>query len=157
MWSTLCRWFARCCAHYSSAGCSPRTPPPRMPATRLSSPQPTVERSFSSLTPALIVVRLAFSFASFHPVVLIDVADVEPASSAHRIGRLPVSGTVQDVIVGTTVERVGGSFPQNSSRPLPPRIVSAPAPPIALSCPAPPRTRSRPFPPYSPASGPSPP
>src|SRR5215210_1093746 len=111
MRSTPCRWCARC-AH-SSAGYSPqpRTPPPRMRATRLSSPKPTVERSFSSLTPALILVQLVFPFAAFHPVVLIDVADVEPTSTAHRVGRLPVSGAVQDVIVGTAVEHVGGSFP----------------------------------------------
>src|SRR5215217_9414713 len=111
MRSTPCRWCARWCAH-SSAGCSlqPRTPP-RMRATRLSSSKPTVERPFSSLTPSLILVRLVFPFAAFHPVVLIDVADVEPASTAHRVGRLPDSGTVQYVIVGTAVERVGGSFP----------------------------------------------
>src|SRR5687767_15874324 len=57
------------------------------------------------------LLRLVFPFAAFHPVVLIDVADVEPASSAHRVGRLPVSGAVQYVIVGTAVERVGGSIP----------------------------------------------
>src|SRR5215207_3422743 len=57
------------------------------------------------------LVRLVFPFAAFHLVVLIDVADVEPASTAHRVGRLPVSGAVQYVIVGTAVERVGGSFP----------------------------------------------
>src|SRR5215203_986774 len=82
-----------------------------MRATRLSSSKPTGERPFSSLTPALILVRLVFPFAAFHLVVLIDVADVEPASSAHRVGRLPVSGAVQYVIVGTAVERVGGSIP----------------------------------------------
>src|SRR5215207_2440189 len=111
MRSTPCRWCARCCAH-SSAGCSlqPRTPP-RMRATRLSSSKPTGERPFSSLTPALILVRLVFPFAAFHLIVLIDVADVEAASTAHRVGCLPVSGTVQYVIVGTAVERVGGSIP----------------------------------------------
>ena len=57
------------------------------------------------------LVRLVFPFAAFHLVVLIDVADVEPASTAHRVGRLPVSGAVQYVIVGTAIERVGGSFP----------------------------------------------
>src|ERR671912_1589420 len=111
MRSTPCRWCARCCAH-SSAGCSlqPRTPP-RMRATRLSSSKPTGERPFSSLTPALILVRLVFPFAAFHLVVLIDVADVEPTSTAHRVGRLPVAGAVQDVIVRTALERVGGSIP----------------------------------------------
>src|SRR5215210_1653609 len=74
------------------------------------------------------LVRLVFPLASFHPVVLIDVADVEPASTAHCVARLPVAGAVQYVIVGTAVERVGGSFPQSSSRPSPPRIVSAPDP-----------------------------
>src|ERR687889_2044136 len=82
-----------------------------MRATRLSSSKPTVERSFSSLNPSLILVRLVFPFAAFHPVVLIDVADVEPASSAHRVGRLAVAGAVQYVIVGTALERVGGSLP----------------------------------------------
>ena len=56
-------------------------------------------------------VRLVLPFAAFHSIVLIDVADVEPASTAHRVGRLPISGAVQYVIVGTAIERVGGSFP----------------------------------------------
>src|SRR5215207_5229340 len=56
------------------------------------------------------LVRLVFPFAAFHPIVLIDVADVEPASTAHRVARLPVSGAVQYVIVGTALEPVGGSF-----------------------------------------------
>src|SRR5215213_7149380 len=56
------------------------------------------------------LVRLVFPFAAFHTIVLIDVADVEPASTAHRVARLPVSGAVQYVIVGTALEPVGGSF-----------------------------------------------
>src|SRR5215207_796849 len=56
------------------------------------------------------LVRLVFPLAAFHLVVLIDVADVEPASSVHCVGRIPISGAVQYVIVGTAVERVGGSL-----------------------------------------------
>jgi hypothetical protein len=49
--------------------------------------------------------------------------------------RAPVAGAMQYVIVGTAVERVGGSFPQSSSRPLPSRIVSAPEPPCSFVLP----------------------
>src|SRR5215216_5418048 len=57
------------------------------------------------------LVRLVFPFAAFHPVVLIDVADVKPASTANRVARLPVCGAVHYVIVGTALEPVGASFP----------------------------------------------
>src|SRR5829696_7047931 len=69
-------------------------------------------RGLANHTPTgAMLLRLVFPFAAFHPIVLIDVADVEAASTAHRVGRLPVSGAVQYVIVGTAIDRVGGSIP----------------------------------------------
>src|SRR5215216_4063572 len=57
------------------------------------------------------LVPLVFPFAAFHPVVLIDVADVKPASTANLVARLPVCGAVHYVIVGTALEPVGASLP----------------------------------------------
>src|SRR5215213_9044691 len=75
-------------------------------------PRMLLARGWVNHTPTgATLVRLVFPLAAFHPVVLIDVADVEPTSTAHRVGRLPISGAVQYIIVGTAVERVGGSIP----------------------------------------------
>jgi hypothetical protein len=103
------------------------------------------------------LVRLVFPFAAFHPIVLIDVADVEPASTAQRVGRLPVAGAVQDVIVGPAVERVGGSIPPEFVTSFAPAHRVGAGTPYSFVLPGATRTRSRPLPPYSPASGPSPP
>src|SRR5215216_5402171 len=72
---------------------------------------PLPRRSVNHTPTGASLVRLVFPFAAFHPVVLIDVADVKPASTAHRVARLPVVGAVQYVIVGTALEPVGASFP----------------------------------------------
>src|SRR5918995_957198 len=75
-------------------------------------PRISLPRCWVNHTPTgASLVRLVLPLAAFHLVVLIDVADVEPASTAHRVGRLPISRAVQYVIVGTAIERVGGSFP----------------------------------------------
>src|SRR5687767_12850287 len=80
---------------------------PRSELRRINLPRGWVNHTPTDAT----LVRLVLPLAAFHPVVLIDVADVESASSAHRVGRLPVAGAVKYVIVGTAVERVGGSIP----------------------------------------------
>src|SRR5215213_5821666 len=75
-------------------------------------PRMLLARGWVNHTPTgATLVRLVFPLAAFHPIVLIDVADVEPASTAHRVARPPVAGAVQYVIIGTAVERVGSSIP----------------------------------------------
>src|SRR5215207_6095810 len=74
---------------------------------RISLPRGWVQHTPTGAT----LVRLVFPLAAFHPVVLIDVADVEPASTAHRVARPPVAGAVQYVVVWTALQRVGASLP----------------------------------------------
>src|ERR671916_2036303 len=59
--------------------------------SRRSSQNSTSTRLGESYPYQRYLCRLVFPLAAFHPVVLIDVADVEPASTAHCVARLPVA------------------------------------------------------------------